>query len=103
MHKHSKQGSKAFRGSKNYERLGCCKLRVDIIDVMNRLKNIVEKAEKLDPKDVEISDRVLENRIIVLEGYLNFFEQSAIPNLKRISQQLEQLEQNIFVGGKEND
>lgn len=48
----------------------------------------IKKVEKFDISGIELSERVLDNRIITLEGYMRFLETEAIPKLSLIRDNL---------------
>lgn len=73
--------------------------KINVLDVTRKLKVISDKAQKIDLDEIEIGERVLENRVIVLEGYLNFLERSALPVIKEISEKLVQLGDRVYLGG----
>lgn len=56
----------------------------NVLDVVERLSSTISKVDDFDVSSVDLSDRVLDNRIITLEGYLRFLESEAIPKLERI-------------------
>ncbi|MFW6035911.1 MAG: hypothetical protein ACOCRZ_06620 [Halothermotrichaceae bacterium] len=58
--------------------------KANILDAVNRLNSTLTKVKDFDVSDVNLSDRVLDNRIITLEGYLRFLESEAIPKIESI-------------------
>lgn len=58
--------------------------KVNILDAVNRLNSTLTKVEEFEVADVNLSDRVLDNRIITLEGYLRFLEREGIPKIESI-------------------
>ncbi len=60
----------------------------NVLDTIERLNFALSKVEDFDISEVNLSDRVLDNRIITLEGYLRFLEREGIPKLKRIYEKL---------------
>ena len=70
-----------------------------MLNAVQRLNSIVKKLEKVDLENLNLSPRVLENRILTLEGYLSYLDQVGIP---KIEQYLELAMQNseVMVGGK---
>ena len=70
-----------------------------MMNAVQRLNSIVKKLEKVDLENLNLSPRVLENRILTLEGYLSYLDQVGIP---KIEQYLELAMQNseVMVGGK---
>lgn len=78
-----------------------CSLRkIDVLDVIKKLGVISEKAKNINAAEIEIGPRVLENRVIVLEGYLNFLDRTALPTLQEISEKLLQLGNRVYLGGE---
>lgn len=73
--------------------------KANILDAVNRLSSTLNKVEEFDVSSVDLSDRVLDNRIITLEGYLRFLEREGIPKIKRIWEDLS-TEQNVMEGGQ---
>lgn len=71
--------------------------------MMERIRGLAQKAERLDPSTLDIGDKVMENRIIVLEGYLNFLEQAALPAMKSIVSDLHSLGERVYIGGRRHD
>jgi len=55
-----------------------------ILDAIERMNFAISKVEDFDISKIDLSERVLDNRIITLEGYLRFLEREGIPKLKRI-------------------
>lgn len=72
--------------------------RVDVLEIMEQLRVIAEKAERLDLEEVSIGNRVLENRILVLQGYFNFLETTAIPIFEDILEQAKLMDQKSQLG-----
>jgi len=77
--------------------------KVDVLDVVKRLRSISQRAKKVNSNNVDLGERVLENRIMVLEGYLNFLDQEAIPVLKQIIKELDALGEKVYIGGSSHD
>lgn len=55
-----------------------------ILDAVDNLDAALSKVDSFQPEDIEFSERVLDNRIITLEGYLRFLEKEGIPRLKAL-------------------
>jgi len=77
--------------------------KVDVLDVVKRLRSISQRAKKAQNNNIDLGERVLENRIMVLEGYLNFLDQDAIPAFKRIIKELDALGEKVYIGGSSHD
>jgi len=77
--------------------------KVDVLDVVKRLRSISQRAKKVQNHNIDLGERVLENRIMVLEGYLNFLDQDAVPTLKGIIKELDALGEKVYIGGSSND
>lgn len=60
----------------------------NILDAIERLNFALGKVDDFDVSAVELSGRVLDNRIITLEGYLRFIEKEGIPKIKKIHKKL---------------
>jgi len=58
--------------------------KVNILDAVDRLSSTLNKVEAFTVNDINLSDRVLDNRIITLEGYLRFLEMEGIPKITSI-------------------
>jgi molecular chaperone GrpE (heat shock protein) len=61
----------------------------DIVNAIDNLDSALSKARNFNIDQVDFSDRVLDNRIITLEGYLRFMEREGIPRLKKITNKIE--------------
>lgn len=77
--------------------------KVDVIDVVKRLRSISHRARKLSDNEIELGQRVLENRVMVLEGYLNFLDQEAIPSFQKIIKELDEIGEKVYIGGSSHD
>jgi hypothetical protein len=64
--------------------------KVNILDAVDRLSITLSKVEDFDISGIDLSERVLDNRIITLEGYLRFLENEGIPKLEAIRSKLKQ-------------
>ena len=60
-----------------------------ILNAVESLDSALTKAYDFNPADIEFSKRVLDNRIITLEGYLRFLEKEGIPRLKSLLEKKE--------------
>ncbi len=61
----------------------------DVIKAINYLDSAIKKSEDFDVLNLEMSDRVLDNRIITLEGYIRYIDREGIPKLKSFIKYLE--------------
>ncbi|AZR73118.1 hypothetical protein BBF96_06800 [Anoxybacter fermentans] len=73
----------------------------NIMNAVQRLNSIVKRLEKVDLKNLDLSPRVLENRILTLEGYLSYLDQVGIPKIRQYLE-LATEKSEVMVGG-END
>lgn len=62
--------------------------KVNVLDAVDRLTSTLSKVEKFDIGGIDLSERVLDNRVITLEGYVRFLETEAIPKLSSIRDNL---------------
>ncbi|MFP4016885.1 MAG: hypothetical protein ACLFUI_07610 [Halanaerobiales bacterium] len=62
--------------------------KVNVLDAVDRLISTLSKVDEFDVDGIEMSERVLDNRIITLEGYIRFLESEGIPKLKRIREKI---------------
>ena len=74
--------------------------KVNILDAVDTLKSALSKIEGFDIEGIQLSDRVLDNRIITLEGYLRFLDREGIPKLERIRDLLPDQLYTLVEGGK---
>ena len=63
--------------------------RPNILDAVERLNSTLDKVDDFDELNLELSERILDNRIITLEGYLRYLDSEGIPKMKRILDKLE--------------
>ena len=56
----------------------------EILSAVNTLDRALTKVTKFEKDNIEFSERVLDNRIITLEGYLRFLDKEGIPRLKTL-------------------
>ncbi|MFP4660725.1 MAG: hypothetical protein ACLFPF_00900 [Halanaerobiales bacterium] len=62
--------------------------KVNVLDAVERLISTLQKVDEFNVDGIEMSERVLDNRIITLEGYIRFLESEAIPKLERIREKI---------------
>lgn len=74
----------------------------NIMNAVARLKSIVKKLDKVDLDNLDLSPRVLENRILTLEGYLSYLDQVGIPKIQEYYELVTGTKSEVLVGG-END
>lgn len=60
-----------------------------VLDAIEKLNLAVKRVDDIDESEIDLSKRVLENRIITLEGYLRYMESVGIPTIKEIRDFLE--------------
>ena len=60
----------------------------NVLKMVDRLITTLEKVDEFDVSNINMSERVLDNRIITLEGYIRFIESEGIPQLKLISDKI---------------
>ncbi|MFW6271027.1 MAG: hypothetical protein ACOC4G_13260 [Bacillota bacterium] len=63
--------------------------KANIINAVEQLQMVLEKVDDFDNLDIELSDRVRENRVITLQGYFKFLEDVGIPEIKDVLNKLE--------------
>lgn len=56
-----------------------------VLNAVEKLNTVLNKVDDFKELDLEISERVKDNRIITLEGYLKFLDEVGIPRLKKIA------------------
>ena len=70
----------------------------NIMNAVQKLNSIVNKLDKVDLDNLDLSPRVLENRILTLEGYMRYLEQVGIPKIEKYLE-LSAEESQVLVGG----
>lgn len=55
-----------------------------VIDVIEYIDSAVSKTEQFDNYSPEMSNKVLDNRIMTLEGYIRYIERETMPRLERL-------------------
>lgn len=63
--------------------------KANVLDAIERLNFALNKLEDFDELDVELSERVKDNRIITLDGYMRYLESEGIPKVRKIVEALE--------------
>ena len=62
-----------------------------VLEAIEYIDSAVEKTDKLeDHPSPEMSNKVLDNRIMTLEGYLRYIERETMPKLKNLVEILEE-------------
>ncbi|MEC9490544.1 MAG: hypothetical protein UMU04_06310 [Halanaerobiales bacterium] len=61
-----------------------------LIDAIEFIDTAVSKTEQFDNYSPEMSNKVLDNRIITLEGYIRYIERETMPKLERLVKRLEE-------------
>lgn len=61
----------------------------DILKAVEQLAYGIEKLDELDPEAADIDPKILDNRVITLEGYLRYLDQDGINILKKILEKIE--------------
>ena len=64
----------------------------EILNAVDDLEAALSKVGDFKPDDIEFSERVLDNRIITLEGYLRFLKKEGIPRLKSVLKEGEKID-----------
>ena len=60
-----------------------------VMEAMEDISLVIKRLKRLNLDEVEIDDKILDNRVITLEGYLRFMDRDGIPELKKIVARLE--------------
>ena len=63
----------------------------DVLELINYIDSAINKTNQFDNFSPEMSERVLDNRIITLEGYLRFIERETMPTLEKLIDQFEEV------------
>jgi hypothetical protein len=70
--------------------------KVNILDAVDRLSSTLSKVEAFTVNDINLSDRVLDNRIITLEGYLRFLEMEGVPKIASIWEKISETRKDDY-------
>lgn len=62
-----------------------------VLDVIEYIDSAVDKTEQFNDYSPEMSNRVLDNRIMTLEGYIRYIERETMPKLKNLVEKLEEV------------
>jgi hypothetical protein len=63
----------------------------ELIDAIEYIDTAVNKTEQFDNYSPEMSNKVLDNRIITLEGYIRYIEKETMPRLESLVKKLEEV------------
>ena len=64
----------------------------NILDAIERLNFVLRKVKDFEELDVELSEKILDNRVITLEGYLRYLDVEGIPKIKDLYNSLKGVE-----------
>ncbi|PUU94706.1 MULTISPECIES: hypothetical protein [Halanaerobium] len=62
-----------------------------VIDVIDFIDAAVNKTEQFNDYSPEMSNKVLDNRIMTLEGYIRYIERETMPRLESLVEKLEEV------------
>ena len=60
-----------------------------VIDIIEYIDTAVNKTEQFNEYSPEMSEKVLDNRIMTLEGYIRYIERETMPKLENLVELLE--------------
>ncbi len=60
-----------------------------VMEAMEDISLVIKRLKRLNLDEVDIDDKILDNRIIPLEGYLRFMDRDGISELEKIVDRLE--------------
>lgn len=60
-----------------------------VLDVIDYINTAVNKTEHFNDYSPELSSKVLDNRIITLEGYIRYIEKETLPKFENLVEMLE--------------
>ncbi|MFW6229923.1 MAG: hypothetical protein ACOC4L_02965 [Halanaerobium sp.] len=60
-----------------------------VIDAIEYIDTAVDKTDQFDEYSPEMSEKVLDNRIMTLEGYIRYIERETMPKLENLIELLE--------------
>jgi hypothetical protein len=66
-------------------------MKETVLKAINYINTAVSKSNQFNDYSPEMSNRVLDNRIITLEGYIRYIEREALPKLKSLVNNLEEV------------
>jgi hypothetical protein len=59
----------------------------EILEVIDYINSAINKTEQFNDYSPEMSNRVLDNRIMTLEGYIRYIERETLPALESLVSQ----------------
>jgi hypothetical protein len=62
-----------------------------VIDVIDFIDTALNKTEQFNDYSPEMSNKVLDNRIMTLEGYIRYIERETLPRLESLVEKLEEV------------
>ena len=62
-----------------------------VLEVIEYIDSAVNKTEQFNDYSPEMSSRVLDNRIITIEGYIRYIERETMPKLENLVKVLEEV------------
>ncbi len=62
-----------------------------VIDVIEYIDSALNKTEQFDNYSPEMSNKVLDNRIMTLEGYIRYIERETMPRLESLVEMFEEV------------
>ncbi len=62
-----------------------------VIDVIDYIDTAVNKTEQFENYSPEMSNKVLDNRIMTLEGYIRYIERETMPKLESLVEMFEEV------------
>lgn len=66
-------------------------MKETVLKAINYINTAVNKSNQFNDYSPEMSNRVLDNRIITMEGYIRYIEREALPKLKSLVNNLEEV------------
>lgn len=59
----------------------------EILEVIDYINSAINKTDQFNDYSPEMSNRVLDNRIMTLEGYIRYIERETLPTLESLVSQ----------------
>ena len=63
----------------------------EVINIIEYIDSAVDKTGQFSDYSPKMSDRVLDNRIMTLEGYIRYIERETMPKLKVLAEKFEEV------------
>ncbi len=63
-----------------------------LLKAVEELSYGMEKIEEIDPGELELDEKILDNRLIALQGYLRYLDQEGVDLLKKIQEELKEVD-----------